>query len=381
MKDSANQYLEFIRYCIDANSFSFDTEKLNWEGLYGFASQQALKAISFDGIERLKNNAVGITRNLLLRWLAESEQIKLRNQLLNRRCIELVNQLENDGFECCLLKGQGNAAMYTHPYVRTPGDIDVWVKPSQEFGVKDNSFIRETISYAKSHNPRGIANIIHVDYGEWGGVEVELHFWPTYMNSPIYNRRLHYWVRQQEEDVFNNKKKLPEAEGEINIPTEEFNRVYQLSHMFKHVFAEGIGLRQLIDYYYLLKSNLISNKDDNINTLKHLGLYKFAGAVMYIMKEVLGLEDKYLIVQMDERRGKFLLKEILRGGNFGKFDTDGYFVKWNNPVGSFLRHVERDIRLVRYFPSESLWEPLSRIYQHFWRIMYNRETNCKKIWH
>ena len=52
--------------------------------------------------------------------------------------------------------------------------------------------------------------------------------------------------------------------------------------------------------------------------LKHLGLWKFAGAVMYVLKEVLGLAEEKMIVPVDEKRGKLLLAEILDGGNFGR---------------------------------------------------------------
>lgn len=56
--------------------------------------------------------------------------------------------------------------------------------------------------------------------------------------------------------------------------------------------------------------------------LEHLGLAKIAGAVMWVLKEVLGLEEKYLIAPVDERRGRFLLSEIMRGGNFGMYGTE-----------------------------------------------------------
>lgn len=255
----------------------------------------------------------------------------------------------------------------------TPGDIDMWVKLKDE---KENdngriwNRINRVIAYSKRKNPTGIADINHVDYGIFSGVEVELHYLPSYFNSPIYNKRLYYWIRQQEKNVFNNKIELPEGE-EINVPTAEFNLVYQLSHIYKHVIGEGIGLRQMIDYYYLLKSEIEFTKSDIVSTLKYLGLYRFAGAVMYVLYHVLGIEEERLIVPIDKRRGKFLLEEILRGGNFGKYDTKGYLVKWKYPLGNLLRHVERDLRLVRYFPSEALWEPFSRTYQHFWRKRHN----------
>lgn len=364
-------FLGFLRYCIDEQQpLSIDIEKMDWEGLYKFASHQTITAIVFDGVERLKNDAVRIPRNLLLSWFAESEQIKQQNRFVYHRCVEIVELLRKDGFGSCVLKGQGNAAMYPNPFLRTPGDIDVWVKPLQESEGGDNGFIRKVIAYAKIKNPGGNANIIHVDYGVFGGVEVELHYWPTYMNSPINNKRLQHWVRQQVENVFNNKKIMPDG-GVINVPTAEFNIVYQLSHMFKHVISEGLGLKQVIDYYYLLKYNSETNLNSIISTLRTLGLMKFAGAIMYILHNVLGLEEKYLIVPIDKRRGVFLYEEIIRGGNFGKYDTGNLRFTCDNSVGSLLRHVERDFRLIRYFPSESLWEPVSRIYQHYWRKRYN----------
>ena len=37
--------------------------------------------------------------------------------------------------------------------------------------------------------------------------------------------------------------------------TASFNVIYQLCHLYHHFFDEGIGLRQIIDYYYGLGSN------------------------------------------------------------------------------------------------------------------------------
>ena len=41
-------------------------------------------------------------------------------------------------------------------------------------------------------------------------------------------------------------------QGEIAIPTVEFNLIFQLTHIYAHLMNEGIGLRQLLDYYYVL---------------------------------------------------------------------------------------------------------------------------------
>lgn len=372
--------LDFLRFCINPSlTLPEDVQSIDWKILLVWAEQQAIVGVVFEGLKRLGDKGMKLPFELIMEWLGTSEQIKRQNRLLNGCCVELVDYLGKDGFECCVLKGQGNAMMYPDPYSRTPGDIDVWVRTKPyDRGKKDD--IRNIINYARQRNPKGIANSIHVDYGVFNGVDVELHYWPTYMNSPIYNKRLCRWVSQHRKSVFDNKVTLPDGTGEICVPTYEFNLIYQMSHMYKHVISEGIGLRQMIDYYYLLKSGnqvqglrykVHGSTESLEGTLKYFGLWKFAGAVMYVLHNVMGLDEKYLIVAVDEKRGRFLLEEILRGGNFGKYNTKKALMMWDNPVGSWIRHLEHDLRLIRYFPSESLWEPFSRIYQHFWRKRYN----------
>ena len=99
--------------------------------------------------------------------------------------------------------------------------------------------------------------------------------------------------------------------------------------------------------------------------LKELGLWKFAGGIMYIMQEVFGLSASRLIVPPNEKYGKFVLNEVLEAGNFGKHDERNRFGR--SMLGHNLQRVYRDIRLVRYFPAEALCEPLFRVWHFFWR--------------
>lgn len=55
--------------------------------------------------------------------------------------------------------------------------------------------------------------------------------------------------------------------------------------------------------------------------LKYLGLWKFAGVMMYVLHEVLGLPEEKMIAPLDEKRGKLLLEDILNGGNFATSDS------------------------------------------------------------
>ena len=104
--------------------------------------------------------------------------------------------------------------------------------------------------------------------------------------------------------------------------------------------------------------------------LKELGLWKFAGAIMYIMQEVFGLSASRLIVPPNEKYGRFVLNEVLEAGNFGKHDARNRFGR--SKLGHNLQRVYRDMRLVRYFPAEALSEPFFRVWHFFWRLKHRR---------
>ena len=106
--------------------------------------------------------------------------------------------------------------------------------------------------------------------------------------------------------------------------------------------------------------------------LKYLGLWKFAGAVMYVLHEALGLSEENMIAPIDEKRGKLLLAEILNGGNFGKhFTKYGHFTQQGMAKKYFLK-IWRNMHFVRYYPAEALSEPIFRTWHFFWR-MWNKK--------
>ena len=129
-------------------------------------------------------------------------------------------------------------------------------------------------------------------------------------------------------------------------------------------------MRQVIDYYFIVSSDellVIRDMDALQKELKHLGLWKFAGAVMYVLHEALGLPEEKMIAPMDEKRGKLLLAEILNGGNFGRhFTKYGHFTQQGMAKKYFLK-IWRNMHFVRYFPAEALSEPIFRTWHFFWR--------------
>lgn len=355
----------FLNYCLGKKvDMSMVVAKVDWRQLYTFASRQALLGFCFDGIERLtkefseelKQNPMG--RDLLMTWMGASQQIHRQNMKVNAVAAKLFSMLREDRMRCCVLKGQGNALMYPNAYSRNPGDIDVWINASRE----------RIMEYAR--NKFELGDDISLQHLETSldGVPVELHFFPCFMNNPIYHARLQKWFRRNADLQFSHIVSLPDGAGDIAIPTSSFNVVYQLTHLYHHFFDEGIGMRQIIDYYYVVNNDeLLVIRDTLQKELKHLGLWKFAGAVMYVLHETLGLSEEKMIAPMDEKRGKVLLAEILDGGNFGRhFSKYGGFTHQSLVKKHFLK-IWRNMHFVRYYPAEALCEPLFRTWHFFWR--------------
>lgn len=80
---------------------------------------------------------------------------------------------------------------------------------------------------------------------------MEAHFRPLFLDSPLRNHRLQGWFQLNEQFGVHDAKI-----GDCVIPTPivSFNAVYQLCHIYRHLFDEGIGLRQLLDYYFVLRA-------------------------------------------------------------------------------------------------------------------------------
>ena len=358
-------FFELIQVALGThNSLSRKPTNEEWNCLYHTCQKQSIAAFVFSALESLSKIGQKPPVSVLYEWISISEQIKQQNKFVNQNAVELSSKLEKEGFDCCILKGQGNAVMYPEPYSRTPGDIDVWIRD----GRSKNEDVRGIIRYVKIRNPKGIAFYHHIDYGLFQDTEVEVHYRPSFMFNPIHNWRLQRWFCKMT-DVASLMVELPDGAGCIRIPNREFNIVFQLSHVYNHLLHEGIGLRQIIDYFYVLKSNTNRTNDTNIiNLLNYLGLEKIAGAMMWVLHEKLGLPEDYLIAPMDEMRGKLLLNEIMRGGNFGHYDSDN--INATNRLKKNIQRVKRDLRLMRYFPSECIWEPWFRVYHLFWRMAH-----------
>jgi hypothetical protein len=371
-------FFDFLRFCIgSAKEIPGSLKEVDWKELYAIAKKQALLGVLFHGIQRLPKE-LAPEQKLLMQWMVMAEQIRKQNIRLFLDSVKVCKNFENKGFANCILKGQGNALLYPDPYMRTPGDIDIYLSGGR----------RKIMKYVDQVCPNQVMRYHHVDFPVMK-TAIEVHFTPSYMFFPIHNSRMQKWFKEVMDLQCSNVVTLPDGYGEITVPTTSFNVIYILSHLYRHIFTEGIGLRQLLDYYFVLvkwHTDLTNLTDSNkslpqmtqINTdldtlrheLKYLGLWKFAQAVMYVLHEVFGLSEDRMIALMDEKEGRFLLDEIVRGGNFGQYDDRMGSKVGESKMHRYFRMNLRNLRFVKHYPTEALSEPLFRTWFAVWKKIH-----------
>lgn len=339
------------------HSFAISAEE--WPLLFEMAQKQSLVGICFSGIERLPKEQMPPKR-LLLNWYAQTEQIKERNALLNKKCHWLTRTLESIGLDTCILKGQGVAALYPNPLVRQSGDIDVWTKTRVvNFAGDINHGAKEITKRlaAITEGKLGKATYYHV---EWNlkDVEVEVHYRPLAFNNPYVNKRFQSWCEKE----WNNR--IP-SDG-YYVPSPNFNAVYLLAHLYHHLLFEGVGMRQVCDYAMFLQNREYSH-EEALQRISDFKMLHFTRGIMWVMAHIFKIGEERMLVEPDEQEGHFILSEIMQAGNFGKYDKRIDHSLSASTLGLFYLRTKHRTRFLSRYPSEVIWDIPFRLYHWWWR--------------
>ena len=413
-------FFELIRIAIGSQErLSRNPSEKEWKRLFKIAERQRLLGICFYGVKKVASpkydneaspqpspegkgeSKISIPGELYDYWLGTAALIQQQNQRMNKYTQETVKLFRENGFPCCVMKGQSVARLYNEGrrtkdegpnesnslgMFRQSGDIDLWVAGGREklceFSIQRFGRV-DGMTYHDVHIPL------------WKDTEVEAHFKPGNMFNPFHDKKLQKFFKQYE----------PTIDSSIDAPA-EFNVIYILQHCFMHFLERGIGMRQVMDYYFVLQSRRPTptpslNSEGNLETiLRNCGLLKFAKAMMWVLmhafecindhdndkptpnpslkgRENLNWRERYpwMIVEPDEKEGKFVLKEIMHTGNFGKFDKR---YNWNikSPLKRFIANQKWNVHLITHYPSEILWSPFFNIYRYFLVKKWMRTVNC-----
>lgn len=349
---ASNLFFELLQVSIGARAvLSRPPTSQEWMELFAMSRKQTLVGICFNGVQLLYRTAPNLVASLpascKMDWLAKAAGVQRRNEFMDKKTLETLAFFRENGFPCQVLKGQGIAALYGDlGKMRQSGDIDVWLAGGRE---KVYAFSRDVLGIITG------ANYHHIHFPIYKDVEIEAHVHPSFLSSPLRNRRFHSFCET-----------YSPCDGGTDFPSLAFNRVFILLHCYRHLCGHGVGLRQLMDYYFVLSKGFTEDeRKDTLHWCRKLGMGDFVKAVMWVMKNVFGLATGFLLCPPDAKEGEFLLSEIMHTGNMGHGETR---YKWgqDTPLRRFVENQKRNLHLIAHYPSEVCWSPIFNIVRFLW---------------
>ena len=348
-----------------------------WKSVFLLAKKQALSGIVFDGVKRLPKEQWP-NGDIVLEWTMTSQSIKRRNLKTTDVCLSLTKGLEKDGFEVCILKGQANHVYYdalgleeSLGQLRNCGDIDAWIWPKEKVAHP----VKSIIDYCKRRNILLSLCHLHAEVKPIQGVPVEIHFRPSFLNAPWRDRSFQRLFRSA---AFEEAK--VDDMGVVKKLRVDYDLIFQMNHIYRHLLDEGVGMRQVLDFYVLLKeynkeisgqSDLMKRKEV-MTQISVCGMNRFASALMYVLQEMFGMEDNELLCAPSKNHGTFLLDEMMTAGNFGHYDTRMKTLevkkgKLSYQLQKTQRRFGRNLRFLTSYPEEVMCEPIARVWHFAWR--------------
>ena len=386
MAESQRLFFELLFVCTGAkNSLSRPYTEEQWNDALELAQEQAVDGVLLSAIERLPEEQRP-PKMVLLQWIGSVQMVEQNTAALTKAGREVVAFFRNKGLACSLLKGAAVGRYYPEPLRRTSGDVDIWVDGGRK---KIYDFARK---FDKDGKLYGV-NYQHIHLHLMEDVHVEVHIWPSYLSSPLRNRRLHQFCN------------LHRPTMDSDMPSLAFDRVFILLHAYQHFCGHGVGLRQIMDYYYVLKGSFEDNHNDNlletavaeqatkgrandnkgalrsksfknfnqnhskedaVYWIRQLGMNRFASGLMWVLREFFGLEEQYLLLEPNEKEGRFIIQEVMQTGNMGHSDTRNWG-SLKSPQSRFFFNLRRDIYLAKHCPHEVLWQPFFSLWLYVWR--------------
>lgn len=359
MSDINQLFFELIQIAIGTRICLSHTPTADeWGELYAMAKKQSLVGVCFAGVQKLQTQRQEPPEMLYLTWMGMAAKIQQRNEVVNRQCVELQDRLAKDGFRSFLMKGQCNAALYGElNALRQSGDIDVFVDGGRE----------SVVDYVKRTAPTSVINEIELEFKIFDDTEVDMHYGLSNLRHPFRNKKLHAYLNGYKDANYTNYRKLPNLDKGISCPVWEYDVVYQLVHVYEHFISRGVGLRQIMDFHFLLL-----NKPQDANTMavkdavRSIGLDGFASRLMWVLQHVFGISMIGVPWIPNMRDGEFLLNEVLISGNFGQANE-----KMKNVVTNIWKRAwvvnANTFRYWRFDHWAWFWSPLWRIYHFAWK--------------
>lgn len=324
---------------------------MDYQKMMRMAEEQAVQGLLLDGIAKLPKEMAPPLPLLLKLTGVVCQQIKN----INRRHIDVIGKiaatLDDAGIKAVFMKGQTTGRRWPAPLHRTPGDIDFLVGKEDYLKTLDALESIGRVDRTLRHEHHGMALV--------DGVQIEPHYKIHNYQCPWTDRRmsgLANYVLQND-----NGKAIIGGHG-VNVLPATFESVFLISHIVNHIYEEGLGLRQLVDYAMLLRHEYNNiDWERHGQWLKAVSMTRAWRIVACLCQDYLGAERHWEFKAKEHERAGRLMKDVMAVGNFGRAAyTFRHDTIWHQ-LQNYRWVVRRAWKMGFICPSEALWWPISKL--------------------
>lgn len=220
----------------------------------------------------------------------QMKQVCMQNMMGYEHLLSLLKQTWNGlisgGVQPVVLKGFGLASLYPIPYLRSWGDLDIYVGPKQYHQAA--AILRQVFPDAKHHDEEW-EELKHYNFVLPDGNVVEMHRTSAILMHPIKNK---YFLHLESDAMLPEKVQWVEMEDvRFAIPEAKFNLLFTFYHAWEHFIREGLGFKQVADLALLAHRtyNQQSLTSYLRRHLRRLRLYEPWQLIGYVCVTALGL--------------------------------------------------------------------------------------------
>lgn len=286
-----------------------------YEELMALAEEQTVTGLVGDCLIK---NGVKLEREDALGLYARMKAIEKTNARVNENLVSFVNFMERKGVEYIIVKGQVVGTLYPNPDARMSGDVDLY------FVGDHYEKIKGLVEQRLGKQLNKLSDEKHVEF-EVNGVVFELH---NKLSQMAARKHQEYWDQMIDQAILEGTDTVTIAGKEIKTLSATYNELYIFVHLFFHMTASGVGLRQLCDMMKSLSPTLphregVSkiDKERLEEILKELGYLKAYKAMGAFLVEYIGLPEEkfpFALTEKDRKWVETIKKNILKSGNFGR---------------------------------------------------------------
>ena len=306
MKSINQETLLALTRCGIGGSVPYITDMVEWEELQKLATEQGVDAVVLDGIEKILSDRRP-PKDMLLQWIGNTLQsYEYRYKDYCKAIAELASFYNSHGYKMMVLKGYACSLDWPKPEHRPCGDIDIW-----QFGKQKEA--DEALAASLKFQDLGVkidTSHHHHTVFDWKGFTVENHY--DFIN--VHHHKSNVAFEAILKKLGQDDSHYVEVDGErIYLPSHNLHALFLLKHLMMHFAAEGIMLRQVLDWGFFVEKHC-GEVDWNyvLGVLDRFGMRNMFNILNAICVGDLGFDVKiFPTVQFDPTLKDKVLKEIV----------------------------------------------------------------------